>query len=258
MLYSVIEMTPLSLFGLGSFLVAGAVGIVIGAGRRRQFALAAFGVAFWGGWAVWALTAGCEEGDDCWLGVVVFGALAAIWLAGVGAVALVRSDVGEAGWRTSAAGCTLLGVVATVLVVDAYGYEIKRLGCPSDEELNRVQSVEEVADAFARGDLPLERFPVSALLPPNARGARGATALRHVTSAATLYVVVCRQGCTFNRFRPVPGGQRRRLGIDSNNNVVVWVTEDDGRAGRRLVNAILEPLREVHPYVASASRCYIG
>jgi hypothetical protein len=250
-----------ALLGVGSFLVAAAMAIVIRGGRRRQLTLALVGVAFWAAIGAWAVSAGCDEGDECWLGLVFFGTLAALWLAGVGAAALVRSDVGEPGWRTTAAGCSLLLVVLAAFVFSVYGYEIVRLGCPTNAELQRVQSVDEVVEAFEDGDLPLERTSMPAAIPPTAPGPRGGTAFRHVASGATLYVVVCPRRCVSNRFRhdrEDTTGQRWRLGMNSGNNVPVWVTETERRAGTRLLAAVERPLREVHPYVEYGSRCYIG
>ena len=184
------------------------------------------------------------------------------WLAGVGVVVLVWRDDGKVGWRTLAASGAIVLVVSFTVVYVRYGFQIARWGCPTDEELNRHQSVEDVRSAFEDSGLPLERIPPPVWLPPSEPAYRGAQAFRHATPRDSVYVLVCRQRCAISRFRFGEarrlGEQRWRLGLDSNNNVPIWVTETDRRAGRQMLENLTPALREVHPYVEYGSRCYIG
>lgn len=152
-------------------------------------------------------------------------------------------------------------LVTSLVVYGRYGFHIARWGCPTEEELNGIQSVEDVISAFEDSGVPLEAIPLPVWLPPTEAAYRGATAFRHATPRATVYVLVCRQHCAISRFRfgeaRRVGEQRWRLGIDSNNNVPIWVTETDRRAGAQMLEAIGPTLRDVQPYVEYGSRCYI-
>ena len=163
------------------------------------------------------------------------------------------------GGRRSAA---LVALVAAAITYGRYGFDIVRWGCPSQAELDRTQSVEDVTAAFVRHELPLEPIPLPAWLPPTEPAYRGAQAFRHAAQGATVYVLVCRQRCAISRFRFGEARrvveQRWRLGIDANNNVPIWVTEADRHSGARMLEAIAGPLKDVQPYIAYGSRCYIG
>jgi len=250
-----------SVVGVASFVVPLGLALAVGRGQRRQLALALAGLVFCGAWIVWALTFGCAEGYSCTGAVIVFGTFGLIWLAGVGAASLVRGDRGRPGWRTLLVAAVLLLFVGVAAAYGRYEWQIVRWGCPSQAELDRLQSVEDVTSAFARHDLPLESIQLPVWLPPAEPAYRGARAFRHAPPGATVYVLVCRQRCAISRFRfgeaRKVGEQRWRLGLDSNNNVPIWVTEADRRAGRRMLAAIAPVLREVHPYIEYGSRCYI-
>ena len=115
--------------------------------------------------------------------------------------------------------------------------------------------------AFGQAGLPLERIPPPVWLPPSEAAYRGARAFRHAEPDTSVYVLVCSQRCAISRFRFAEarrvGEQRWRMGLDSNNNVPVWVTETDRRAGARMLEAITPALHEVQPYIDSESRCYV-
>lgn len=249
---------PLSLAGLLAALV---FALAVGRGWRRQVGLALAGAAVFALATLISLLTdcpGCTPEIGPWLAAFALGG----WLAGIGVGAVVRRvSVRRPGVRTLVPAGVVLLALAGVVGNGRSSLEIVRWGCPSQDELERVQSVDEVVDAFREADLPLERTPMPAAIPPTAPGPRGGTAFRHVTPGATLYVVVCPRRCTSNRFRhdrEDTTGQRWRLGMNSGNNVPVWVTEEDRRAGTRLLEAARRPLREVHPYVEYGSRCYIG
>lgn len=167
----------------------------------------------------------------------------------------------------SARGKTLAGAGALVVLVAAvaaygrYGYDVWRWGCPTDADLDRAQSVEGVAAAFAWHGMALEPISLPVWLPPSEPAYRGAQAFRYQASGATAYVLVCRERCAISRFRfgeaRRVGEQRWRLGMDSNNNVPIWVTEVNRRAGTRMLEAIAGPQARVQPYIAYGSRCYV-
>ena len=165
--------------------------------------------------------------------------------------------------RKAVAGAVaLLALVAAAITYGRYGFDLVRWGCPSQAELDRIQSVEDVTASFERHDLPLEPIPLPAWLPPREPAYRGAKAFRHEAPRATVYVLVCRQRCAISRFRFGEARrvveQRWRLGIDSNNNVPIWVSEADRRSGAQMLEAVAAPLEDVQPYIAYGSRCYIG
>lgn len=250
------------MIGLGLALVAATAAVLAARGDRRRSLVVALAGALVVGIAMLLSLAldcpGCTPEVGLWLGAHALGG----WVAGLALVPLGRRlGVRPAGLPSLLAGCALLLLVAGLVAYGRGSLNIVRWGCPSQAELERVQSVEEVAEAFAKHDLPLEPIPLPVWLPPREPAYRGARAFRHRAPGATVYVVVCRQRCAISRFRFAQarraGEQRWRIGLFANNNVPVWVTEDDARAGARLLEAISEPLREVHPSVDPGSRCYV-
>lgn len=245
------------------FIVGLSLALFVGRGWVRQVAVAIAGLLLLSAWSIYSLTAECPAGHECTPGLGAFFGLFALfgWLAGVGVAALVWRDGGRVGWRTLVVTGAVLLLVASAVVYVHYGFQIARWGCPTDEELNRNQSVEEVVTAFEDSGLTLEAIPLPVWVPPTEPAYRGARAFRHATPRATVYVLVCRQRCAISRFRfgeaRKVGEQRWRLGIDSNNNVPLWVTETDRRAGAQMLEAITPALRRVQPYVEYGSRCYI-
>ena len=153
-------------------------------------------------------------------------------------------------------------LVSAIVAYGRYGFHIARWGCPTNEELNRDKSVKEVVAAFEYGDVPLERISTPAWLPPTEPAYRGAQAFRYAAPHATVYVLVCRQRCAISRFRfgaaREVGEQRWYMGLDSNNNVPIWVTEARPRAGLRALETTARARREVQPYIEYGSRCYIN
>lgn len=112
-----------TLFVAGSCVVPAVAGLVIGSGRWRQLALAAPGVFFWLGFAVW-VKRDCEadsEAGGCSAAAASVVALAAVWLVGVGMSALARRERQRPGPQTVAA------VVVGLVLVGA-GYIVERLG----------------------------------------------------------------------------------------------------------------------------------
>jgi hypothetical protein len=202
---------------------------------------------------------GCTPEIGPWLAAFAL----AGWVVGIGASLVLRRRTPRRPGRSSVLlACILLAIP---VAAGAYGrgtLNVVRWGCPSQEELDRNQSVEDVVLAFARTGTPLERIPPPAWLPPREPAYRGAQVFRYRADEATAYVMVCRQRCAISRFRfgeaRKVGEQRWRLGMDSNNNVPIWVTETDSAAGSRMLAAIRPALRDVHPYIEYGSRCYIG
>lgn len=235
--------------------------LAVGDSRRQQAAVIIAGAAVLGGAMALSLALdcpGCTPEIGLWLGAFAL----AGWLVGWPmAVLLRRRGARLPSGPSIVAGCFVMAAVAGLVAYGRGSLEIVRWGCPSQAELDRVQSVEDVTEAFAEHGLPLEPIPQPAWLPPREPAYRGALAFRHRARGATVYVLVCRQRCAISRFRfgeaRRVGEQRWRLGIGSNNNVPVWVTEDDPRSGARLLDAISDPLRRVHPSIAYGSRCYV-
>jgi hypothetical protein len=202
---------------------------------------------------------GCTPEIAPWLAALAL----AGWFVGIGAGLLLRRRTLRRPGRSSVlVACVLLAIPFAAV---AYGREtlnVVRWGCPSQEELQRNQSVEDVVLAFARTGMPLQRIPPPVWLPPREPAYRGAQVFRYRADGATTYVMVCRQRCAVSRFRfgkaRKAGEQRWRLGMSSNNNVPIWVTETGSRGGSRMLEAIRPALREVHPSIEYGSRCYIG
>ena len=184
------------------------------------------------------------------------------WLAGVGAAALLRRRIirrlGRAAFVTA---CALLLLVGATVAYDRGSLAIQWWGCPSQAELQRHQSVEEVVIAFARHDLELESIPLPVWLPASEPCYGGARVFRHRTPQATTYVVVCRGRCSISRSRfaeaGVVGQQRWYMSLESNNNVPILVTEAGRGDGLRMLEATAAARRDIHPYIEYGSRCYI-
>jgi hypothetical protein len=239
------------------------VALLVGGARRRVLGVAFAGCVLWAVWSLYALGAGCDPGRECNAALsALVGAFVLLgWLLGVGLAALVRR-AGAVERRAVAvvAGLTLLAT--TAVVYERYGFNIARWGCPTDEELKRTQSVEEVVDAFENHDLALERIPFPVWLPKTEPAYRDARVLRHATLRATAYLIVCRRQCAISRFRFAEarevGEQRWYMGLIPGNNVPMFVTEAGRGDGRRLLEAIEPARREIHPSIEYGSRCYIN
>jgi hypothetical protein len=242
--------------------VALTISLLAGGERRKLIRVALAGVALWSVWSLYSLGRECPPGYECTGGLgMVVGLIALVgWLVGVGLAALIRRD-GGIRWRWLAVVSVLATLLTASVAYQRYGYDAWRWGCPTNEELSRNQSVGDVTGAFEDAGLPLEPIPLPVWLPPREQAYRGAQALRHATPRATVYVLLCRQRCHISRFRfgeaRRVGEQRWRLGMDSNNNAPIWITEADRRGGRQMLEAMTPALREVHPYIEYGSRCYI-
>ena len=233
----------LALFGLISSLV---LALALGSGWERRIGLILAGAVVFGVATVYSLVtdcAGCTPEIGPWLAAfALFG-----WLVGIGSAILLRRRTAyRPGGPGVATACVLLLLVAGVIGSGRNAYELARWGCPTETELHRPQSVEEVVAAFARHDVPLEPIPLPAELPEPAY--RDALAFRHSVPGAAVYVFVCPRRCAVARIQLEPG-YRHRLGLDSSNNVPVLVAETGKRAGTQLIEALDGPLRRVHPYV---------
>ena len=190
-----------------SFLASVVVALRVGRGWMRQLGVVAVGVLVLGLATVLSFPfdcADCTPAIGPWLaGFALFG-----WLAGVGAAALLRRRIirrlGRAAFVTA---CALLLLVGATVAYDRGSLAIQWWGCPSQAELQRHQSVEEVVIAFARHDLELESIPLPVWLPASEPCYGGARVFRHRTPQATTYVVVCRGRCTISE--PVRGGRSR-------------------------------------------------
>lgn len=153
-----------------------------------------------------------------------------------------------------------LGVLALAIVgYGRYGADVWRWGCPSEEELRRPRGVGEVAEAFARAGLPLERVG----WPPELRRARayeGAAVLRHESPRVRLTVLVCPERCELGRFQLRPGGPRERVrfGFSLGSNVAGWIQGADRQADADLRAPLGRALSRIDGAVDPGSRCYVG
>jgi hypothetical protein len=146
-------------------------------------------------------------------------------------------------------------VVAGLVVYAVFGADVVRWGCPSQEELQRPRSLDEVVDAYGDRGLPLRRTA----WPPELRHARayeGAVVLRHDAPGATLTLVVCKAHCELPQSQLRPGRERRRFRFGfSTVNFTGWIAGENRRAAARLRK---DMPGNVGPTVDPGSRCYIG
>jgi hypothetical protein len=201
---------------------------------------------------------GCTPEIAPWLAVFAF----AGWVAGIGVGSLLKRRTPRRPGRPAVVvACVLLALPVAAVAYGRGTLNVVRWGCPSQEELQRMQSVEDVVLAFTRNDLPLERVPLPVWLPPGEPAYRGALAFRYRAAGATTYILVCRQRCAISRFRFAEarrvGGERWYMGLDASNNVPIWVTESARRRGLRMLETTKPARREIHPYVEYGSRCYV-
>ena len=157
--------------------------------------------------------------------------------------------------------------VATVVaagVLAAVAYD--RWSCPSQAELERDRSPDEVVHAFAERGIELVQASPPAAIIGRARAYRGASAYRYVTERAALYVVVCRTRCVNAppglreaRVLVAPGQRPQRLRQFSTlgNNIATFTTDNDGYSGRALHLRVEPALNELDAAVAPDSHCYI-
>jgi hypothetical protein len=152
----------------------------------------------------------------------------------------------------------LLVFVVGPLVYWRYGYDIGRWGCPTDEELQRPRTPDEVEDAFDGEGLALERIAWPAEL-RRARSYEGATVLRHETPGVTLTLVVCRSRCEVSRFQIRPGRPREQVRFGfSTANLAGWIAGSDRQADRDLRDPLSRAIDGLGTSVDPGSRCYIG
>lgn len=245
-----------------SFLAAVVVALRVGGGWLRQLGVVAAGVLVLGLATLLSFPLDCEGCTPAigpWLAAFAL----AGWLAGVGAAALLcRRIVRRPGRATFVTACALLLLVGATVAYGRGSLAVQWWGCPSQTELQRHQSVEDVALAFARHDLELESIPLPAWLPASEPAYGGARVFRHRTPQATMYVVVCRARCSISRSRfaeaRVVGQQRWYMSLESNNNVPILVTEAGRGDGLRMLDATAPARRDIHPYIEYGSRCYIN
>lgn len=232
------------------------VALIVGGGRRRLLGVALAGFVVWAVWSLYKIGAGCAPGWECLFSVLIGGIAVLGWLLGVLLAALVVRD-GFVGRRTSALVAGIVLLATTAFVYERYGFDVAMWGCPTRGELNRTQSVEEVADAFEDHNLPLEAIPFPVWLPRDEPANRGARVFRYATLDATAYVIVCRGECSISRPRFAEereiGEQRWYTAITPGNNIAILVTE----AGRGDGSWLLETLSPARGEVQPSSRCYI-
>jgi hypothetical protein len=140
-----------------------------------------------------------------------------------------------------------------------------RWGCPSQAELERARSTQEVVTAFADRGVTLVPTQLPRGVLGDDKAYRRAAKYRHVTRQAALFVLVCEARCVaaprvLANEIPVAGRRRQRLRQFSTlgNNIAVLVTDNDGHSGRRLHARVQLALSGLDATEDSDSRCYIG
>lgn len=253
-------MLVLVLIAVGA-VVGLSLGLIVGRGWMRELGLALAGFAVWAVWSVYALVAECPAGRECTPGLGAFYGLFVLagWLAGAGVVAFVRRGGGGMGARSlAAAGATVL-ILGSLVFYGVFGWNISRWGCPSQIELERPRSQNEVTEAFADEGLRLERigWPAELL---RARSYEDATVLRHEVPGATLTILVCAAHCEVNRFQLRPGSprQRFRFGFALGNNIAGWIQGGDRSADAALREPLSRAVDGLDVAVDPDSRCYIN
>ena len=112
----------------------------------------------------------------------------------------------------------------------AFVYSGRRWGCPSQEELERSRSHEEVRDRFADEGLRLEQSRLPQSLFAGHAEYRGARIYRAIYNGASRWVVVCRQRCRSSfaaapAYLPVatePRQMNRQISLAGNNLVFTF------------------------------------
>lgn len=160
--------------------------------------------------------------------------------------------------KAVAAATAVVALTAAAIIYGLYGSDIRRWGCPSQEEVARPRSPDEVTDVFAREGLVLERISWPAEL-RRARSYLGATVLRHEAPGVTLTLVVCRAHCETPGSQVRSGRPRRQVRFGfSTANVAgsIWGTNREADA------ALREPLYRAVDGLGTTvdpdSRCYVG
>ena len=149
----------------------------------------------------------------------------------------------------------------------AFVYTDGRLGCPSQRELERPRSAEEVVSAFADAGVTLTRTRLPRGF-ARSREYLHAVAYRYTTAPAALFVLVCEARCVnapegLLRLRKeriaVGAGSRQRIRQFSTlgNNIAVFMTDNDRRSGRELQARVQPVLNELDAAEGPDSRCYI-
>ena len=159
---------------------------------------------------------------------------------------------------TAAVALTLTGLAAGFLYVGG------AWGCPSQAELERQRSPEDVISAFADRGVKLARTPLPRTVSRD-RDYRHAIAYRHVTPRAALFVLVCKARCVDApqglRTERIAVGDRSRQHARQfstlGNNIAVFMTDNDRRSGRVLQARVQPALDELDAAVPYGSRCYI-
>jgi hypothetical protein len=157
---------------------------------------------------------------------------------------------------TAGIGLTVIGLGAGSL------YVAGAWGCPSQAELERPRSEEDVVFTFAEHGVALARTPLPRAV-SREREYREAVAYRYAAPRATLFVLVCRTRCAnaprllTRQIRVGRAPQHVRQISALGNNITVFTTDADRRSGARLqarVQAALDALDVAVPY---GSRCYV-
>jgi hypothetical protein len=164
-------------------------------------------------------------------------------------------------WERIAAAIGAAVALALTAAAVALAFDVARLGCGSQAELERIRPPAEVTTAFAGSGFELAPARLPRALIGTAVPHRRAATYRHDSDRATLWVLVCHERCA-----GAPRGLDRRLQIEGRylrqfsalgNNVAIFATDDDGRSGRVLQARVQHVLNDLDIADDYGSRCYV-
>lgn len=159
-----------------------------------------------------------------------------------------------------------LAVAAAAAVGGVAAFAYNRWSCPSQAELERPRSADEVVDTFADHGVELEPTALPLEVVSDYRAYRAASAYRYVSPRATLYVLVCKQRCVDapGDVRAVPvvvaadmPPQRVRQFSTLGNNIASFATDNDGHSARKLTLRLVAVFSELDTAVSRDSHCYV-
>jgi hypothetical protein len=140
-------------------------------------------------------------------------------------------------------------MLVTILVVPgaaiAYGYAAFRWGCPSNAELMKPRSVDEVSDAFREAGYRLT----------HRRTLPQIEVFRHSVEGAAIWAFICRRACNARRQVEAVGPIVYSVVL---TNVVVAISATDTAVGQQLVSALTPIVDRLDRGSKPGDRCYVG
>lgn len=139
-----------------------------------------------------------------------------------------------------------------------------RLGCPSQAELERPRSADEVVARFAQDGIQLRPTPVPPAISAGRPEYRYARVYRYTGEDGAIWAVVCRRRCeaTFApplTDLPAPQSRQRRIRQTSfAGNNLVFVFTGERELWRRLLTRSGDALADLDSAPEYGSRCYVN